>query len=59
VAVGVSDSSALRSTAGSLRQPTGSDACCAQSRISAAALPGPAGQAGLKAYWYKAVRSSR
>ncbi len=33
----VSVSRAARSTAGSLRQPTGSDACCAQSRICAAA----------------------
>ena len=55
----VSASSAVRSTAGSLRQPTGSDACRAQSRICAAALPGSAGRAGLKACWYKAVRSSR
>ena len=55
----VSASSAARSTAGSLRQVTGRDACCAQSRICAAALPGPAGRSGLKACWYKAVRSSR
>ena len=55
----VSASSAVRSTAGSLRQPTGGDACYAQSRICAAGLPGSAGRAGLKACWYKTVRSSR
>jgi hypothetical protein len=55
----VSASSAVRSTVGSLRQPTGSDASWAQSRIFAAVLSGPAGRTGLKACWYKTVRSPR
>src|SRR5580658_5200164 len=55
----VSASSAARSTVGSLRWPMGSDACCAQSRICAVGLSGSASRAGLKACWYKAVRSSR
>jgi len=37
----------------------GSDACCAQPRVCAAALPGSAGRAELKACWYKTLRSSR
>jgi hypothetical protein len=55
----VSASSAVRSTPGSLRKPTGSDACRAQSRICAAGLSGSPRRAGLKACWYKTMRSSR